>query len=98
VVIVTHVAKPAARICGRIRSGRRAMALRLTATAPGFSEFNVSPAAAAGERRRSAAEARIRALYLYIGPSTMWERFWLRWVARTRPAEPGAVATESEKK
>jgi hypothetical protein len=74
------------------------MALRLTAAAPGFSEFNVSPAAAAGERRRSAAEARIRALYLYIGPSTMWERFWLRWVARTTPAEPGAVATESEKK
>jgi hypothetical protein len=95
VAIVTHVAKPAARICGRIRSGRRAMALRLTATAPGFSEFNVSPAAAAGER---AAEARMRALYLYIGPSTMWERFWLRWVARTTPAEPGAVATESEKK
>jgi hypothetical protein len=34
----------------------------------------------------------MRALYLYIGPPTMWERFWLRWVARPRRAEPPAAA------
>ena len=31
----------------------------------------------------------MRALYLYIGPPTMWERFWLRWVARPRHAAQG---------
>ena len=33
----------------------------------------------------------IRALCLYIGPPTMWERFWLRWLARSRHAEPSAA-------
>lgn len=33
----------------------------------------------------------MRALYLYIGPPTMWERFWLRWFARTSHTEPDGM-------
>lgn len=34
----------------------------------------------------------MRALYLPIGLPTIWERFWLRWVARTKQAKPSAAA------